>query len=162
MAASGHILNPSGVGEDSKAHDGWAPPVDNESRPTPSPKRRRRTRNVAVTVVAVAALVIVIVSLFTIQIATPYSYLLTSSYGSPGAATLSPPMGSEVTGNFSAADGELVVFSISDSGDLVIFSTYSGNASFSFTASSPPYTFASESLLSETVNVSGHFTAPLL
>jgi len=76
---------------------------------------------------------------------------------------LSPPNGAHVTGSFATTDGDSVTFEILDSNHNTVYSADASTGSFSFTASSPPYTFEAVTfLLSHTVDVTGSYSAPIL
>jgi hypothetical protein len=137
-----------------------AAPAPAAPAPAP-PKRSHPVRNVVVIVVVVV--VVVLVALLAIPISTPYSYSVTATYSTNGVATLSPPSGAKVSGTFTTTDGDSVTFEILDSGHSTVYSDDASYGSFSFTASNPPYTFeAITTILSHTVDISGHYTAPLL
>lgn len=125
------------------------------------PKRRHLARNLVVIVVVVV--VVVLVALLAIPISTSYSYAVTATFSTNGVATLSPPSGAKVSGTFTTTDGDPVTFEILDSGHSTVYSADASYGTFSFTASDPPYTFeAITTILSHTVDVSGHYTAPIL
>jgi hypothetical protein len=136
------------------------PPVP---EPAP-PKPHHRTRNIAIAVaVVVVVIVVALVCLYTIPISTSYSYTITATATSYGIATFSPPSGAKVSGTFTSTDGSSIGFEILDSNHNPVFLDASNYGSFSFTASSPPYTFeAITIILSHTVDISGHYSQPYL
>jgi hypothetical protein len=104
-----------------------------------------------------------VVALFTVPISTSFSDVLEASAGTNGVATLSPPTASHVSGTFTSTDGSSVTFEITDSNGNVVYSADANYGPFSFTASSPPYTLEVTTIfLSHTVDVTGHYTAPIL
>jgi hypothetical protein len=113
-------------------------------------------------IIVLVIVVIVLVALFTVPVSHSYSSQFTSSILSNAGGTLSPPTGAAVMGHYSTTDGGSVAFQITNGLGSVIYSTDSDYGSFSFSASNPPYTFAASSFLSETVQVSGHWSAPIL
>jgi hypothetical protein len=114
-------------------------------------------------VVVVIAIVVALICLYTIPISTNYSETITAGFLSPGSVTLSPPSGAQVHGTWSTTDGSSVTLSITASNGNTVYSADASSGSFSFTASNPPYTFeASTLVVSHTVDISGHYTAPYL
>lgn len=114
-------------------------------------------------IVVVVVIVVLLVVLFGVPISTSYSETLTATYSTDGVATFSPPSGAHVSGSFSTTDGDSVTFEILDSNHNTVYSADASSGSFTFAASSPPYTFeAITTILSHTVDVTGHYTAPLL
>jgi hypothetical protein len=130
--------------------------------PSAKPAKTPSSHVVRNVVIVLVVVVVALVALFTVPISHSYSYQFASSLLSTAGATLSPPTGAHVMGTFSTASGGSVTFQITDSNSNVVYSTDSNYGSFSFTASSPPYTFAASSLLSESVHVSGSWSAPYL
>lgn len=129
---------------------------------TPPPKPSHRTRNLAV-VVVVVVIVVALVCLYTIPISTNYSETLTAAATRYGIATFNPPSGAQVHGTWSTTDGGSVTLSIIASNGNTVYMADASSGSFSFTASSSPYTFTAGTLIfSHTVDISGHYTAPYL
>jgi hypothetical protein len=126
------------------------------------PKPTHRKRNIAI-VLVVGGLALVLALLWTIPVSTSYSMTLTATASTHGVSTLSPPSGAHVTGSFSTTDQRSVTFEILDSNMNVVYSVSAASGSFSFLASSPPYTFeAITDILSHTVDVAGSYSAPIL
>lgn len=123
-------------------------------------------RITAVVAVVAAVLVIAVILLYTIPVSTPFSAGLTATYGTPVGVTINLPAGSQVHGTFTTTNGESVALQIADAGRNVIYSTDSNYGSFSFTAGNPPYTLTAtlptSSSPETTVQVSGHYSTPLL
>jgi len=132
--------------------------------PTPPPKPSHRTRNLAISVVVVVVVIVVaLVCLYTIPISTNYSETLTAAATRYGIATFNPPSGAQVHGTWSTTDGGSVTLSIIASNGNTVYMADASSGSFSFTASSSPYTFTAGTLIfSHTVDISGHYTAPYL
>jgi hypothetical protein len=118
-----------------------------------------RWRNIAI---AVLIIVVAIAVLALLPVPRPFTEHLTSAYMNPGKATFSPPLGSQITGRWSTADGGSVSFNIEDANANEIYFADSSGGSFSFTASNPPYYFLVNSAPTESISVSGTYSSPLL
>jgi hypothetical protein len=112
-------------------------------------------------VAAVAAIAIAAILALT-PVQHSYSEQFSSAYSTPGAATLTVPRGSQVSGSWATGDGRTVDFGILDSNQNLIYTSDASNGTYSFTASSPPYTFVATSFASEPVYVWGTYSAPLI
>jgi hypothetical protein len=134
------------------------------------PKPSHRTRNVVIVAVAVVvAIITVLACMSTIPISHSYSYTITTASASTDTATLNPPSGAQVHGTFTTTDGRAVAFVILAGGnpgtEVGVFTSNYG--SFNFTATDPPYVFwaypeVPGSSESDTVDISGHYAAPML
>jgi hypothetical protein len=136
-----------------------APPAAPGPVATRRTGRRKRTVGVALAVV----LVVVVAVLFVVPVSHPFSDQVTATPSAYGLATLTPPIGSQVSGTFSTTHGDPVTFEILNAKNSAVYSSDSNYGTFSFSASAPPYFFeATTTLASQTVNISGQFSAPLL
>ena len=114
-------------------------------------------------ITVVGVFLAILLALYTVPVSTSFTEQLTATRNLRGVAYLDPPKGSSVSGTFTTTDGGSVTFEILTSSGNVVYSTDSNHGSFTFTASSPPYWFdATTTFLTHTVDVTGHYTAPIL
>jgi hypothetical protein len=116
-------------------------------------------RNVGV-VIAILFLILVVALI----VPVPHNFSENFSTGllSVGGASLTVPDGSSVQGSWSTNNGGSVTFQISDANGHVVYTADAASGSFGFSATNPPYVFAASAFFSESVSVTGTYTAPLL
>jgi hypothetical protein len=117
---------------------------------------------VELVIIAVATACVVAAIFAVAPVQHSYSEEFSSSYAAPGAATLTPPKGSQVSGSWATGDGGTADFVILNSNQDIVYTSDAASGTYTFTASNPPYTFAVTSYSSETVYVWGTYLAPLL
>jgi hypothetical protein len=142
------------------ADDGWIHPVEDNPPPTlPEPSHRRRN----LVVVVVAVVVVISTGLYTIPVPHAFSDQLTV-LGERGSyqGTIDPPHGSSVSGTWSLPGGQGADFFVDGSNGQAIYNEFGNSGSFSFTASSPPYTLLAYTGNAGPVNVSGTISYPIL
>ena len=120
-------------------------------------------RLVFLIIAVVVASVALLLPILNPMISHSYSLQLKSDAYAEGKATLDPPTGSHVSGAWKTVSGDTVKFSILNKGRAQIYVVPSAaGGSFSFTATSPPYSFEDNSSASETVEVTGIYLAPVV
>jgi hypothetical protein len=125
------------------------------------PTRRRR--------LLAAAVVVVVVGLTLIATSTvPIPHSFATGFALPhvhlGVADLPGPEGATISATWSATGGGTADVLVADGSDYPIYASNGTEGSFSFPATSPPYTFQAitASNLTEQVTISGTYTSPLL
>jgi hypothetical protein len=99
--------------------------------------------------------------LYLIPVSHPYSFTILPSRPGPGSE-FHPPSGSTVEGSWSTAHRIVVNLAIQDAQNVRIYSSFSTDGAFSFTATNPPYFFYVSSSSVDTVRVNGTFYSPIL
>jgi zinc ribbon protein len=136
----------------------FAPVMVGPGRPTPLVGHAVRTIVVIVAVVAA-----VIIALAVVPIPHSFSATLNSSGLSDGIQTFTFPIGAQVSGSWSTTDGGSVTLSIFAPDSLAdVYDSDASSGSFSFTATNDSYEFDAFSLFSETTNVGGSYSSPLI
>jgi hypothetical protein len=130
---------------------------------TKLPERRSRSR-----LPLVVAIALVAVTIAAGVAAVPVDHAFSGTFSLPrlhlNSYTLHKPQGATVTGTWAAVGGGRVHFDIVDGTNYPIYQTNGTSGSFSFPATAPPYGFAGVNTanVTDTVSVTGSYSAPLL
>jgi hypothetical protein len=126
----------------------------------PVPLRSHRLRNALIVTVILAGVGVVS---FVVPMPHSFSYQLSPTPSSASHAPFTPPAGSRVSGSWSCSPATGCGFDILGSDGRFVVFTSNSSGSFSFTATSLPYTFTVLTTNSSAIlRVTGTYWCPLL